>query len=47
VKPGEDGADATFAPDFEDEVLAGCLLTRDGAVCHAPTAELVQEEVGS
>jgi len=33
---GEEGALQT---DFEDEVLAGCLLTHAGEVRHAPTAE--------
>ncbi len=34
--------------DFEDEVLAGCLLTRDGSVQHEPTATLLgQQEVNS
>jgi NAD(P) transhydrogenase subunit alpha len=30
------------APDFDDEVIAGACLTHDGAVRHAPTAELLQ-----
>ncbi len=41
---GEEGA---LAPDFEDEVLAGCRLTHQGEVCHGPTAEaLAQEAAG-
>lgn len=31
--------DGTFAPDWEDEVVAGCCLTHDGGVRHAPTAD--------
>jgi NAD(P) transhydrogenase subunit alpha len=31
--------DGAIAPDFEDEVVAGACLTRDGEVRHAPTAE--------
>ncbi|MET1044352.1 MAG: Re/Si-specific NAD(P)(+) transhydrogenase subunit alpha [Microbacteriaceae bacterium] len=31
-----------LAPDFDDEVIAGACLTHDGAVRHAPTAELLQ-----
>jgi NAD(P) transhydrogenase subunit alpha len=28
--------DGALAPDFDDEVVAGTLLTRDGQVCHSP-----------
>lgn len=31
--------DGKITPDFEDEVVAGACLTRDGVVTHAPTAE--------
>jgi NAD(P) transhydrogenase subunit alpha len=31
--------DGAFAPDFDDEIVAGCVVTRDGAVTHQPTAE--------
>lgn len=31
--------DGTFAPDWQDEVVAGSCLTHDGGVRHAPTAE--------
>jgi NAD(P) transhydrogenase subunit alpha len=31
--------DGSFAPDWEDEVVAGSCLTHDGAVRHASTAE--------
>ena len=40
---GEEGA---LAPDFEDEVLAGCRLTHRGEVCHGPTAEALAQEAG-
>ena len=33
--------DASFAPDFADEVVAGCCVVRDGQIAHAPTRELV------
>jgi NAD(P) transhydrogenase subunit alpha len=33
--------DGKVEPDFEDEVVAGALLTHDGDVRHAPTAELL------
>lgn len=32
--------DGALAPDFDDEVVAGTLLTRDGQICH-PTAQAV------
>ena len=32
----EDGA-ARFAPDFEDEIVAGSCVTHDGTVRHEPT----------
>ena len=28
-----------FAPDFEDEVVAGCCVTHAGEILHQPTAE--------
>jgi NAD(P) transhydrogenase subunit alpha len=34
-------ADGKVEPDFEDEVVAGALLTHDGDVRHQPTAELL------
>ncbi len=33
-----------FAPDFEDEVIAGALLTHEGEVKHQPTRELLAKE---
>ena len=35
-----------FSIDLEDEVLAGCILTHEGAVRHQPTRELM-EKTGS
>ncbi|MCK5917319.1 MAG: Re/Si-specific NAD(P)(+) transhydrogenase subunit alpha [Cocleimonas sp.] len=34
--------DGEFAPDFEDEVIAGALLTHEGEVKHQPTRELLE-----
>lgn len=34
--------DGQVAPDFEDEVIAGACLTRDGVVQHAPTAQALE-----
>ena len=35
---GDDG----FAPDFDDEIVAGTCVTHDGVVSHAPTRELLE-----
>ena len=35
--------DGRYAPDWEDEIVAGTVLTRDGAIVHAPSRELVEE----
>ncbi len=37
----EDGT-ASFAPDFEDEIVTGCCVTRDGQVWHEPTRNLLE-----
>ena len=34
--------DGAVLPDFDDEVVAGCCLTHDGAVRHQPTAALLE-----
>lgn len=34
--------DGAFAPDFEDEVVAGCCVTHAGQVTHVPTRELLE-----
>ena len=34
--------DGEVLPDFDDEVVAGCCLTHDGAVRHQPTAALLE-----
>ncbi|HET7385552.1 MAG TPA: NAD(P) transhydrogenase subunit alpha [Pedococcus sp.] len=31
-----------FAPDFDDEIVAGCCLTHDGEVRHQPTRETLE-----
>ena len=31
-----------FAPDFEDEIVAGSCVTRDGQVWHEPTRDLLE-----
>ena len=34
---GQDDGRAGFAPDFEDEIVAGSCVTHDGAIRHEPT----------
>jgi H+-translocating NAD(P) transhydrogenase subunit alpha len=34
--------DGRFAPDFEDEVIAGCCVTHAGEIVHQPSRELVE-----
>jgi NAD(P) transhydrogenase subunit alpha len=39
-KPGEGEGDSgrgVFAPDFEDEIVAGSCVTHDGEIRHEPT----------
>ena len=37
TRSGEESEGAAFAPDFDDEIVTGCCVTRDGAVWHEPT----------
>lgn len=39
-------ADGQFAPDFADEIVAGCCVTCDSQVRHAPTAQLLDRQEG-
>ena len=32
-----EGDSGVFAPDFEDEIVAGSCVTHDGAIRHEPT----------
>ena len=34
--------DDAFAPDFEDEIVAGSCVTREGHVWHEPTRTLLE-----
>jgi len=36
--------DGRVEPDFSDEIVAGCCVTRDGEVVHGPTRELLERE---
>ncbi len=31
-----------FAPDFDDEVVAGSCVTHDGRILHEPTREAIE-----
>jgi len=37
--------DGELAPDFEDEIVKGCCITRDGEVVHEPTRKAMGEKV--
>lgn len=37
-----DGDGARFAPDLDDEIVAGCCVTLGGRILHGPTREAVQ-----
>jgi H+-translocating NAD(P) transhydrogenase subunit alpha len=39
---GEDVEPGSFAPDFEDEIVSSSCVTRDGAIVHEPTREIVE-----
>ncbi len=39
---GEGVEPGTFAPDFDDEIVAGSCVTHDGAIRHAPTREAIE-----
>ena len=42
TRAGEDGGAASFAPDFDDEIVAGSCVTHDGRVWHEATRELLE-----
>jgi len=37
-----DDGTASFAPDYDDEIVAGSCVTRDGAIRHEPTREAIE-----
>jgi len=37
-----EGESGVFAPDFDDEIVASSCVTRDGAILHEPTREIVE-----
>jgi H+-translocating NAD(P) transhydrogenase subunit alpha len=38
--------DGKVKPDLDDEILDGCCVTHNGEIRHAPTRDLLDEEVG-
>jgi proton-translocating NAD(P)+ transhydrogenase subunit alpha len=42
TRPAEEGAAARFAPDFDDEIVAGSCVTHDGGIRHEPTREALE-----
>jgi NAD(P) transhydrogenase subunit alpha len=38
----DDEGNGAFAPDFDDEIVAGSCVTRDGAIVHEPTREAIE-----
>ena len=41
----DDEGTSTFAPDPEDEIVAGACVTRDGAILHEPTRNVLEGEL--
>jgi NAD(P) transhydrogenase subunit alpha len=41
----DDEGTSTFAPDPEDEIVAGACVTRDGAILHEPTRNFLEGEL--
>jgi NAD(P) transhydrogenase subunit alpha len=39
---GEEAEPGTFAPDFDDEVVAGCAVTHDGRILHRDTRVAIE-----
>jgi H+-translocating NAD(P) transhydrogenase subunit alpha len=42
TRPESEDAAAGFAPDFEDEIVAGCCVTHAGRIWHQPTREAIE-----
>ena len=38
----DDEGTTSFAPDPDDEIIAGCCVTRDGTIVHGPTREAIE-----
>ena len=45
TRPGGEGGDgAAFAPDFDDEIVAGSCVTHAGVIRHEPTRTALEGE---
>jgi len=42
LKPGEDGAETTLELDYDDEIIAGATITRNGEIVHAGAKKTVE-----
>jgi NAD(P) transhydrogenase subunit alpha len=42
TEQSEDEGEARFAPDFNDEIVAGSCVTHDGEIRHEPTREAIE-----
>ncbi|MCW2791963.1 MAG: transhydrogenase subunit alpha [Nocardioides sp.] len=42
TETSDDDGGARFAPDFEDEIVAGSCVTHDGTIRHEPTREAIE-----
>jgi len=42
VQAEEEGGAASFAPDFDDEIVIGACVTHDGEIRHQPTREAIE-----
>jgi NAD(P) transhydrogenase subunit alpha len=43
TRPASEEEPAAFAPDFDDEIVAGCCVTHDRQIRHEPTREAIEE----
>ena len=43
--PDDPGGTASFAPDPDDEIVAGSCVTRDGAILHEPTRQALEGDL--
>jgi H+-translocating NAD(P) transhydrogenase subunit alpha len=42
AKAEDEGGTASFAPDFDDEIVTGACVTHDGEIRHEPTREAIE-----
>jgi NAD(P) transhydrogenase subunit alpha len=44
TRTDEEDGPARFAPDFDDEIVAGSCVTHDGQIRHEPTRSAIEDE---